>query len=152
MDSAQISFISSTYWTERIGPAAAIATIKKMQDKNVPEHLINIGKIIGEGWRDLADEHGLNVDILPPKPLVTMSLNYDNSQVIKTLFTQEMLKRGYLASLSVYVSYSHTEEIVENYLRNVDEVFGIIKRAIEEEKVKDLLEGPVAHTGFQRLT
>ncbi len=152
MDAAQISFISSTYWTERVGPTAAIATINKMRVKNVPEHLKIIGQMIGKGWKDLADKHGLKVDILPPKPLVTMSLNYENSQEIKTLFTQEMLKRGYLASLSVYVSYSHTKEIVERYLQNVDEVFGIIKNAIEKEKFKELLEGPIAHTGFQRLT
>jgi len=152
MDAAQTSFISSTYWTEAIGPTAAIATINKMLKNDVPAQLNRIGRLIAEGWKRLADKHGLKIEILPPNPLITLSFKYDNAQEIKTLFTQEMLKRGYLASLSVYVSYSHTEEIVENYLRNVDEVFGIIKRAIEEEKVKDLLEGPIAHTGFQRLT
>ncbi|MBA7506960.1 hypothetical protein ES706_05675 [subsurface metagenome] len=63
-----------------------------------------------------------------------------------------MLKRGYLASTSVYVSYSHKESHVKEYLRKVDEVFGIIKKAIDENKVFDLLDGPVSHSGFQRLT
>lgn len=152
MDASQTSFISSTYWTERIGPTAAIATISKMQEKNVPAHLDKIGSLIDEGWRKLIIKHNLDIDILPPKPLITLSWNYDNIQEIRTLFTQEMLKRGYLASVSVYVSYCHTEKHIKEYLNNADEVFGIIENAIEKNKVSDLLEGPVAHKGFQRLT
>ncbi len=57
MDAAQKSFISSTCWTERIGPAAAIATIKKMQKKNVPSYLIKMGKVIGAGWQKLAKKN-----------------------------------------------------------------------------------------------
>lgn len=152
MEAAQTSFISSTYWTERLGPTASIATIKKMLDKNMPKHLDKIGRLIGEGWKKLAKKHGLNIDVLPPNPLITLSFNYENSQEIKTLFTQEMLKRGFLASTSVYVSYCHTKEIVEDYLMNVDKVFAIIKEAIDKNVVLNILEGPVSHKGFQRLT
>lgn len=152
MDAAQTSFISSTYWTESVGPTAAIATIKKMQAKNVPSHLDKIGRLIGNNLKELANKHDLNIDILPPNPLVTFTLNYDNALEIKTLFTQEMLKRGFLASQSVYVSYSHTEEIVKSYISNVDEVFGFIKQALDQNKIFESLEGPVAHDGFQRLT
>jgi hypothetical protein len=38
------------------------------------------------------------------------------------------------------------------YLENANDVFGIIKRAVEEDNVRDLLKGPVAHEGFKRLT
>ena len=84
--------------------------------------------------------------------MVTLVFNYENANEIKTLFTQEMLKRGYLASTSVYVSYSHTKNHVTEYLSAVDEVFGIIKKAIDENNVCDFLDGPVAHVGFERLT
>ena len=152
MDAAQTSFISSTYWTERIGPTAALATIRKMQNKNVPAHLNYIGEMISRGWEKLAKDHSLDIEILPPNALTTFTFNYENAQELKTLFTQEMLKKGYLASSSVYVSYSHTKEIVEDYLNAVDEVFNIIAQGIKENKIFDLLEGPVAHSGFQRLT
>jgi len=152
MDAAQTSFISSTYWTERVGPTAAIATIKKLQKNNVPAHLDKIGGMIAQGWKDLASKNGLNISILPPNALVTFSFNYENSQEIKTLFTQEMLKRGFLASNSVYVSYCHTTNYVDKYLNKVDEVFGIIKKAIDQKNVINLLNGPIAHTGFRRLT
>lgn len=153
MDMAQASFISSTYWTERIGPTAAIATINKMLENNVPSQLCKIGNLINVGWSKVAKENDLKVDIMGIPPLTTFVLDYgDDSQALHTLFTQEMLKRGFLASKSVYLSFSHTEEHVEKYLENVDEVFRKIKRSIIENNVLDLLEGPIAHEGFKRLT
>ena len=153
MDIAQNSFISSTYWTDRIGPVASLATINKMLECNVPSHLCKIGNLISNGWRKLAEEHDLKIDIMGISPLTTFAFDYgDDSQALHTLFTQEMLERGFLASKSVYVSYSHKEEHVEKYLENVGEVFGIIQKAVEKDNVYDLLKGPVAHEGFKRLT
>lgn len=152
MDVAQESFISSTYWTERIGPAAAIATINKMLEKEVPSHLCKIGNSISKGWKKIANEHGLDITVMGIPPLPTMAFNHKNSQALHTLFTQEMLKKGFLASKRVSVSYSHSEEHIDEYLRSVDKVFGLIKRAIENDNVFDILEGPVAHEGFKRLT
>lgn len=153
MDSAQKTFISSTFWTERIGPVAALATIKKLRKNNVPAHLKNIGERISKGWREISLRHGLKLSVLYPPALVTFAFEYGSeSQAIRTLFTQEMLSRGYLASGSVYVSLAHTAEMVDEYLKAVDEVFGMIAKAIAEGSVYTYLEGPVAHSGFQRLT
>ena len=52
------SFISSTFWTERIGFAAAIATIKKYKVLNVNEHMNKMGKKVQDGWTALAEKHG----------------------------------------------------------------------------------------------
>jgi len=151
MDAAQTTFISSTAWTERIGPTAALATIKKMQEKNVPAHLKKIGSMIGEGWRKLAEKHSIRLKVSVPEAITGFSFEYDNKLELKTLFIQEMLKRGFLASDHVFVSYAHKEEHVKKYLKNVDEVFGMISKAIKQNRVKELLEGPVCHTGFRRL-
>ena len=152
MKVAEDSFISSTYWTERVGPAAALATIKKMKQKNVSAYLDVIGKMIGDGWKKLADKHGLDVGIIGPNQLITLSFNYPDSLAIRTLFTQEMLKRGFLASLTVYVSFAHTKKQVALYLKAVDEVFAYIKGSINEGKVESRLKGPVSYDGFKRLT
>jgi len=151
MDAAQTTFISSTAWTERIGPTAALATIKKMQEKNVPAHLKKIGGMIGEGWRKLAEKHSIRLKVSVPEAITGFSFEYDNKLELKTLFNQEMLKRGFLATDHVFVSYAHKEEHVKKYLENADEVFGMISKAIKQNKVKELLEGPVCHTGFRRL-
>ena len=152
MECAQDSFISSTYWTEGIGLVASIATINKCKDKNVPGHLISIGNQINRGWERLSKEYSLPIEIMGIPPLTTFKFISDNSQAMHTLFTQEMLERGFLASKSVYVSYSHTNLHVEHYLSNVEEVFRIIKQGIKDEKINSLLKGPVAHEGFKRLT
>ncbi|OGZ22929.1 MAG: aminotransferase class III [Candidatus Nealsonbacteria bacterium RIFCSPLOWO2_01_FULL_41_9] len=153
MDGAQKSFISSTYWTERIGPASTIAVIKKMQKYNVPSHLIKIGNSIGEGWKELAKKHNLKIEVFNIPSLISFKFNYgQDSQALHTLLNQEMLKRGFLTTKSVYVCWSHKKEHVKQYLKNLDEVFGLIKKAIKNKKIYDLLEGPVAHAGFKRLT
>ena len=154
MDMAQKSFISSTYWTEKIGPVASIATINKMLENDVPSHLSRIGNLISNGWNKIATENDLNINILDAvPPLTTFEFDYagDNPE-LHTLFTQEMLNRGFLASKSVYVSYSHDEQYVEQYMESVDNVFALLKKAIGENEVNDLLKGPIAHVGFKRLT
>lgn len=152
MDVAQESFISSTYWTDRMGPAASIATINKMLKNDVPSHLCKIGNTVSKGWKKLAKAHDLKIEIMGIPPLTTFTFDHEKSQALHTLFTQEMLDRGFLASKSVYASYSHTKKHVSRYLENVDEVFGFIRKAVENGKIQDLLRGPVAHAGFKRLT
>ncbi|QQG46244.1 MAG: aminotransferase class III-fold pyridoxal phosphate-dependent enzyme [Candidatus Niyogibacteria bacterium] len=153
MDAAETSFISSTYWTEAVGPAAVIATIKKMQRLNVPAHLKKIGEKISEGWKIRAANYGLKINILGPEPLITFSFDYGSkNQILKTIFTQEMLKRGFLAGPSVYVSYAHKDSHVKKYLKAIDEVFAIVKKSVDSKNPKKFLKGPVARSGFKRLT
>ncbi len=153
MQAAQTTFISSTYWTERTGPVAALATINKMRDKRVPEYLQEMGNLIIKGLKEAADSSELKIKIAGLPSLIHFSFDYGkNSQKILTLFTQEMLKRGFLASGGIYLSYSLNKKHVEKYLKNTNKVFLVIKRAIDNKRVDQLLNGPVAHTGFQRLT
>lgn len=153
MDVAQDTFISSTFWTERVGFVAALATIEKLTKNKVWEHLIHIGSMIGEGWKEIAHRHGINLSVSDFKPLITMKLNYgDKSNLISTLFTQEMLKRGYIASTSVYVSYAHNEKIIHDYLKKVEEVFELIARAMKENSLESLLETRLKEQGFKRVS
>ncbi len=153
MDAAQKTFISSTNWTERIGPVAALATIKKMHKHDVPRHLKKIGEMIGAGWNAAAKKHGLKIAVIGPAPLITFSFEYGaENQAMRTFFTQSMLARGFLATPTVYVSYAHTEEHVKKYLAACDKVFGAIKSAVDAGSVRALLKGPIAHSGFTRLT
>ncbi len=152
MDKAQDTFISSTYWTERIGSVAALATIKKYREMDVPARLVETGERITEGWLEAAEKNGLKIQTAGIPPLAKFSFDYDSSDALITLLTQEMLKRGFLARDSVYVSYCHGEKEVKEYLSAVNEVFNMIKGALENNKVSEMLEGPVKHSGFTRLT
>ncbi len=153
MEAAQKTFISSTNWTERVGPAATLSTIKKMMKNNVPLHLEKTGKYLITNLTKVAKKNKINLKIEGLPALIHFSFEYKEiSQAVKTLFTQEMLKEGFIASSGIYVSYAFKKNQIDNYLKSADKVFTMLKKAIEKNKVHDLLKGPVAHNGFQRLT
>ena len=153
MDISQDTFMSSTMWTERVGFTAALTTIEILTREKVWEHLIKIGTLIGDGWSRLADDHGLKINVTDFKPLITMKLDYgDRNPALTTLFIQEMLRRRYLASTSVYVCYAHTEKIVDTYLSSVNECFSILADAIENNSEDDLLETKIRSDSFKRIT
>jgi glutamate-1-semialdehyde aminotransferase len=151
MEVAQDTFISSTYWTDRIGPVAALTTIKKIQKNRVPEYLIKVGKQIRDGWKSLASKHNLDINISGIYPLSNFSFVHNNPLVLKTLFTQIMLQKGFLASNAFYASYAHKNRHVEKYLSAVDEAFRFISTTIKEGKCRQYLRGPICHSGFRRL-
>jgi glutamate-1-semialdehyde aminotransferase len=138
--------------TERIGPTAALATINKLREKKVPKHLINIGREVKRGWKRAAEKNHLNITVSGIPPLAHFSFNYKNPLILKTLFTQLMLEKGFLATDSLYSSYAHKEKYVGKYLRAVDQSFYIIKKAINKGNPKKYLRGPICHSGFKRLT
>jgi len=152
MEAAQSTFISSTNWTERIGPVAALATIKKFERENVAEHLIRIGSIVQKGWKEIADELGLKIKVTGIPPLSHFSFEYKNDLAISTLFTQEMLKRRFLAWTQFKPSFAHQDIHIEKYLKEAKDVFSLISKAIKDNQIEKLLEGPIAQRGFHRLT
>jgi glutamate-1-semialdehyde 2,1-aminomutase len=151
MDAAQKSFISSTNWTEQVGLAAAIACIKKHQAHNVGTHLVNIGNRVQEGWKKAADLNALKIRVSGIPPLSHFEFEYQNALELKSLFIQEMLKKGFLASNLFYAMYSHDKFHVDQYLKSVDESFALIYRALSENKVSSCLKGEPSSSGFKRL-
>ncbi len=151
MESAQDSFISSTYWTDKIGPVAAIVTISKMQRLKVPERLVECGKQIQEGWKLLADRYSTPIMVSGIYPLSHFQFQSAEPLVLKTLFTQLMLEKGFLASTIFYASYAHTEQHVSSYLKAADEAFAFIAQAIHNGNPQQYLHGPICHAGFKRL-
>jgi glutamate-1-semialdehyde 2,1-aminomutase len=151
MEAAQTTFISSTFWTERIGPTAALATLQVMEKIKSWETITQTGLNIRQGWQRLADKHGLKINHLGLAALTGFTFQSDNALAYKTLITQEMLAKGYLAGNSVYVCIDHTPEVVEDFFEELDPIFALIKQCEEGSDVMSLLKGPVCHAGFKRL-
>jgi len=152
MEGAHTSFISSSYWTEAVGPAAALATLRKLREKDVTAHVARIGAAIMDLWREAAARHGLPVSVPDGYPcLARFTFDHDQANELVTLFTQLMLGRGFLAKNAIYPTLAHTDEIVAKYAGAVDKAFAEIAHAIDHGDVADRLNGPPAHEGFRRL-
>lgn len=151
MEHAQSTFISSTFWTERIGPAAALKTLEVMERIRSYDQITATGRKIGRGWQDMARKHGLSIQLTGLPALISFSVSSPNMLAYKTLVTQEMLKKGFLASTSVFVCTEHGPEVIEAYFDALDPIFGMIRCCEDGSPVADVLEGPVCDSGFRRL-
>jgi len=151
MTGAETSFISSSYWTESIGPAAALAALKKMEDANVVEHVARIGALVQDALRTKAAAHHVPVDVYGYPCVPAFTFQHEEALALKTLYVQEMLAQGFLAGPLNYISLAHHEAVVEKFAAAVDHAFGRIAECLEKGSVTAALEGPVAHAGFRRL-
>jgi len=155
MDSINHTFISSTCWTERTGTSAALATVKKHIKHNVGEHLMAIGKLVQQGWLEIANSTHIPIIVGGIYPLSHFEFNIQGSDhlVLKAYYVQEMLKQGFLASNIFYAMYAHTTEHVNAYLSASLTVFEKIKSILaNNESIEMYLEGEPAVAGFKRMT
>lgn len=142
MEAAQETFISSTNWTERIGPVAALATIKKFTGLNVHTRLMSIGRKVQNLWKKASDESGVPVTISGIPALSHIDFH---DQHLQTFFTQEMLRNGILAGTSFYPTMAHEWEDIYKYGDILFQIFDDIAKG------RVVVCGPDAHSGFQRL-
>lgn len=151
MDGAEKSFISSTFWTERIGFAAGVASLNEMERINAPEILIKYGDKIVDTLEGCAKKHDLRLVVSHVSPLAHTDWDYDNGLAVQTLYAQIMLEKGYLVSSAIYSCTAYTDEIIDMFAKDTDEAFGVIKEAIDSNSVEKMLKGPVKQSGFARL-
>ena len=152
MNGAQDSFISSGYWSERTGFAAALETIRIFEEENVVDDLILTSNYFRKLFIKLFKELNLNIEVEGLHTIPFLKINEAKPLEIKTLFTQEMLKKGYLASNLTFLSVSHTESVINKYADECFEVFRKIKESLINENLKNYIDGAICHSGFKRLT
>ena len=151
MDAAQKTFISSTAWTERIGPVAAIATIKKHERVNAGIHLVNIGTAVQKGWEKASLTYEVPIEIGGIPPLSHFVMKVPDALAVKAFFVQLMLDQGFLASTSFYSMYAHTEEHVDQYLKAYEKAFEKISFALKKGDLLTHLRGKPSVSGFKRF-
>ena len=151
MEAAQSTFISSTFWTERIGSVAALKTLEIMERDKSWETITNTGNNISKSWLNLGNKYKLDVSVSGLPALTGFNIHSDDWLKYKTLITQEMLKKGILATDSVYVCIEHKYRIVEDYFEKLEPIFEQIERCENGFPIDQLLDGSVCHVGFKRL-
>jgi len=151
MQAAQSTFISSTNWTERVGPVAALAMIEKHKRVNAGKHLVALGEKMQDGWKNVAGKAGLEIDVGGIAPLSHFSFDNPLAPEMKAYFVQLMLGEGILATTSYYAMWAHSEENVDFYLKNVERAFMEIEDRINMDKINSVLLGEKSGVGFGRL-
>ena len=153
MDGAQISFISSTYWTEGVGPAAALATIDKIEKTRAWEFVAQVGQTVQKDWAEAAARNGVDIQCSGLPCLSHFKFNTLPMEQ-KTLYTVLMLREGFLGSTGFYPTLAHTEEVLALHREVIDKVFyqiAQIAKAGGEEAILQAIGGEVCQKDFKRL-
>ena len=148
MQAAQTTFISSTNWTDRVGPVAALATLKKYQRESVEQHIIASGKMVKDIWQSCALATGLELNVTGLPSLAAFTFKARHPMGMNTRFTIEMLQEGFLGFRQFKPSLAHQGEDLALYSSAVSRVFA--KLSVDPECKE--LDTPKHHAGFQRLT
>ena len=151
MQAAQKTFISSTFWTERIGPTAALKTLEVMQKLKSWEYVSALGDKVRLVWKDLAKENNLIINIGGIKPIPQFVIDSKDFLKYKTFITQEMLKEDFLSSNVVFISMAHNEKVIDQYKEKIENIFKIIGECEQGRSIDNLLETEVCHSKFKRL-
>ena len=152
MQAAQSTFISSTFWTERIGPSAGLAALAEMSACQSWNIITELGIKLRTCWQTLSDTHSVPITISGIPALSSFTFNSPDHFKYKTYITQEMLKKGFLATTTCYLCTAHSTSIFSEYISLMEPIFSRISDCENGTlNIDNLLEGPVCHSGFKRL-
>ncbi len=151
MRSIRDTFISSTFWTESIGPTAALKTLEIMEKKKTWIYITKLGIYIRSQWKKLAKKNRIKIKVTGIPALSSFVFLSKNHQAYKTFITQEMLKKGYLATTTIYVSVAHNKKILKNYFEHLDKLFSIISKCENNDDIYRYLNVQTSETDFARL-
>ncbi len=151
MEKAKQSFISSTFWTERIGFVAGLKTLKTMKKIQSWKKLIKSGKYINLQWKILSKKYDIPINISGIESITQFSFKRDNI-LYKTFITQELLKNRILGSNLIFLNIFHDKKKIDYYISKLDKVFYKIRQIKDNKEKKNILAGKISKVSFKRLT
>lgn len=150
MEGAEQAFISSTYWTESVGPTAALTVLKEMERTKVWEHVWKIGEQFTDILKAAAQKYDIKMDVGNSFPTLNRYSFMENGSQMSTLYTTLMLDQGILAAHSFYPTLAHNDRSLSAFATAVDVVFDqmrdILRRGDLDKVVKEICE-----SDFERL-
>jgi glutamate-1-semialdehyde aminotransferase len=155
MNELEEVFFSFTFGGEALSLAAALATIKEMRQKDVIQHLWKQGGKLKDGYNRLAREHGVTEYTqcfgLPAHAAIYFKIDGNDSLELKSLFQQEMIKRGILTMGVHNLCFCHSDEDIERTLESYADVLAVLRQAIDENNIEKYLEGEKVKPVFRSL-
>jgi len=154
MQKVEDIFFSGTFGGETLSLAAANAVIDKHKNHNVIGHFVKIGKYLMKQLQELLDEKDLNdIFIVSGHPSwsflqIKQQERYTTFE-IKTLFLQEVFKRGILTLGSHNISFSHTKEDIDKLIVVYTEVLPMVKQHIDNQTLLENIQAKVLESLFK---
>ena len=146
MNKAENTFISSTFWGERVGYTAALSSIKEFKRLNVFKKIENNGKLIKSIWLDLSRKHNIPIKVMGTNSIPSFEFISDHLQR-KTFLTQQMIRNKILATNVIYITIHHKKDNIKKYIKILDEVF----YDISKKNTKKLLKSKVCFKPINRV-
>jgi glutamate-1-semialdehyde aminotransferase len=149
-------FFSFTFGGECLSLAAAKACIQFMRCEPVIEHFWRQGAKLQSAFREMVGQFGLTgyVDCagLPPWTICVFS-DHEGQEglAMKSLFQQEMIRRGVLFSGSQFVCYEHSDRDVQHTIGAYESAFAVLRHGVLNKCVEHLLEGRKIQPVFRRV-
>lgn len=137
-------FFSFTMGGELLSLAAAKAALAKLERDDVPAELARLGTRLIDGVQERIERHGcaafLSVAGHPSWSFLTIreQPGADGFE-LKTLLLQEVLARGILTLGTHNISFAHTDADIDALLAVYDELFPMMRSAIEQNDVRERL-------------
>ena len=139
MEHCKDTFISSTFWSDRIGPTAGLATLHEMERLKSWDRISAIGNKIKRNWKKIAYNHKLDISIQGISSLPNFYFKNRNNLIYKTFITQEMLKKNILSTMAIYVCIDHSDSLLKRYFDSLNDVFyKISKKNSDNELINSL--------------
>ena len=123
MEMSEDTFISSTFWSDRIGPVAALATLKEMQRTKSWNIISKKGLLIKKKLKEIAKKNNLEINFKGLAPLITFDIISKNKNIIYDYITARMLQEGFLAKNVIYVCTAHSDTILKKYFKAINKIF-----------------------------
>tara|TARA_B100001063_G_C16765188_1_gene558217 strand:+ start:413 stop:2428 length:2016 start_codon:yes stop_codon:yes gene_type:complete len=143
------TFISSTYWSERVGPTAALASINEMERIKSWKLITQKGKYIKNKIFNLSKKYKINLKLNDSISIINFKIfgKYDHV-VYKNFISQEMLKKNFICNDTIYISVAHTKKIINKYLKELETIFKKISVYEKNEELFVKLEQDISNIEF----
>ncbi len=146
MRKAENTFISSTFWGERIGYTAALSSINEFKRLNVFKKIEINGKMIKQFWTNLSKKYNVPIKVMGTNAIPSFEFMNNHSER-KTFLTQEMLKNKILATNMIYINIFHNKINIKKYMKILDKIF----KDISKKNIKKILKSKICFKPINRI-
>jgi glutamate-1-semialdehyde aminotransferase len=151
MEASNKSFISSTFWSERIGFSAGLATLDEMEKTKSWEKLNTLGEYFKKNLKKISVDNKIGLEITGLPALTSYYIPHKYSDIFQAFITQELLKYKYLGTQTFYMSTAHSKKKIDSYLDRLNDIFKIIKENFDNKNFIKKLKGPLPKKPFERM-